>query len=61
MSILLTFTNISWCTSIVAICRNLNKILLKLTTQLNGHTRTSDQFTHIPRALILNIVTQYLY
>ena len=37
MNIVLTFTNIACCTYIVAICRNLNEILLKLTTQLHSH------------------------
>ena len=41
MNIVLTFANISCYTPHVAICRNLNKYMVKLTTQLPGRTRTS--------------------
>jgi len=39
MNIVLTFTNIACCKYLVAISRNLNKIVLKLTTQLHSHKK----------------------
>jgi len=52
MNIVLTFTNIACCTYIVAICRTLNEILLKLTTQLHSHkgyiyTNTEELFCYL--------------
>ena len=57
------FTNITCCIYLVAICRHLNKILVKLTTQFHGHMHkcTSTQifraFFNRPNNYIFKTIT----